>query len=86
MISCYFMLLMKIYKKQNGQLARPSVPQVLAVSFWSVPFSGYWAGPTATRWLASEAPSPHPATPVSPIILASIPAMSHQRLSSPLLP
>lgn len=26
MISCYFILLMKIHKKQNGQLAKPFIP------------------------------------------------------------
>lgn len=33
MISCYFILLMKMHKTQNGQLARPFIPQVLAFHF-----------------------------------------------------
>ena len=44
MISCYFISLMKMHKKQNGQLARPFIPQVLAVSFWRVPFSRHKTG------------------------------------------
>lgn len=60
MISCYFISLMKIHKKQNGQLARPFILQVLTVSFWREPFSGYWAGPTVNCGLPSEVPSLHP--------------------------
>lgn len=60
MISCYFILLIKIHKKQNGQLARPFIPQVLAVSSWKAPFSGPTAGSTITCLLTAEVPCPHP--------------------------
>lgn len=65
MISCYFISLMKIHKKQNGQLARPFILRVLTVSYWRVPFSGYWAGPTVNCRLSSEVPS-LPSCPCAP--------------------
>lgn len=48
MISCYFILLMKMHKKQNGPLARPFIPGSWLFRFvdWRVPFSGHEAGPT----------------------------------------
>lgn len=49
MISCYFILLIKIHKKQNGQLARPFIPQVLAVLFWR--------GLRACGWLHRQPPA-----------------------------
>lgn len=77
MISCYFILLIKIHKKQNGQLARPFIPQVLAVSFWRTPFTGHAAGSTINRLLTSEFSCPHPC-PCAATFLAVIPAASGQ--------
>lgn len=86
MISCYFISLMKIHKKQNGQLARPSILQVLTVSFWRAPFSGRWAGPTVNCGLPSEVPSlrPCPRAPCHAGFDAS--HVSSASAPSPLLP
>lgn len=74
MISCYFILLIKIHKKQNGQLARPFIPQVLAV-FGEV-FEPV-AGSTINRLLTSEIPCPHPC-PCALTIFVVIPAAPGQ--------
>lgn len=68
MISCYFILLMKMHKKQNGPLARPFIPRVLAVSFCRLESAILWA----RGWLYSqlpEVPSPY-LHPLHPTILA----------------
>ena len=86
MISCYFILLMKMHKKQNGQLARPFIPQVLAVSFWGLesasPFSGHEAGPTV-NCLRSLLPIPTLCTLPS---LPLVPVASHLHPGDPCRP
>lgn len=53
MISCYFILLMNIHKKQNGQLARPFIAQVWLFLFRE-------CRPQSTAGWPSEVPAPHP--------------------------
>lgn len=68
MISCYFILLTKMHKKQNGQLARPFIPQVLAVLFYRLESAILWARGWPYSQLL-EVPSPYP-HPLHPTILA----------------
>lgn len=74
MISCYFILLMNIHKKQNGQLARPFIAQV-----WLFLFRECRPQSTAGWPLRSLLLTPSPARPAT---LALIPAMSGQHPSS----
>lgn len=50
MTSCYFILLMKIHKKQNGQLARPFVPGSWLFRSGEGNHSLGWGWPLSQLW------------------------------------